>query len=100
MMVPKMTKVQIRDFMDELIKNPSAKIEFIFCNNDTDNWSDCDYESFNFDMLAYRIKASPKEIWVNEYADSRRYVYDDIDSAESNATTHCSRVAVHYREVV
>jgi hypothetical protein len=55
---------------------------------------------WQWDNFRYRVKPEPKEIWVNEYSDGRKYSYDCRDNAISGAGKTPSRKAVRYREVI
>lgn len=48
----------------------------------------------------YRIKPEPKEIWVNEYANTGVAAHTSKDAAVRNAGVAATRKAVRYREVI
>lgn len=55
--------------------------------------------SWDFHTFEYRIKPSPKVIWVNEYPDDAIGVHATQEKAKQSASSRAARIAVPYREI-
>lgn len=82
----------------EIIKAYAAGAEIQARPSPTWSWADTLSPDFRTG-LQYRVKPSPKEIWVNEYQDNC-FVHESERRAQRLAERDAVRVAVHYREVI
>ena len=67
--------------------------------NDGDGWKDTNHPAFDgFEELDYRVKPTPKVIWVNEYTDGTQAVHP----TQQEAIDHCSPsgTTTKYQEIL
>lgn len=66
----------------------------------SDEWSDSRAPSWQFDVMEYRVKPEPKEVWINyTSAGTVAGTYYDEDSAKGAAELY-KRTTRHFKEVV
>lgn len=62
-------------------------------------WVTATNPGFSYAPDMYRIKRTPKEIWVNEYP-AHKAAHNSEDAAKRRAVPGATKIAVRYREVL
>ncbi len=66
--------------------------------NEGDGWGDTNHPVFDgFDELDYRVKPTPRVIWVNEHTNGDMYIHDREDFSTAT-NTNCK--VTKYQEVL